>query len=254
MRPIASGQSQNFLALNEVFGTRAQIRLLRFLATETEGPVAFREAAARTGMTPAGARRSLGRLADAGVVERVETGNTARYVWKREDRLANEILKLFELERGNVSLGLTRDTMGSDSERGNGGDGNGKPNGNCETRVSEKPDGNGSHHGTADFRLPLDPEDPFFHQGLLALLGENLSLIKRARQRVLQKLEHRHPNNGHDDWEWRKILDTYPLPKLLHFLESDSPRALRLRKSSPFAEVLSEEEKAKLKELVVRVH
>ncbi|NNM05849.1 MAG: hypothetical protein HKO65_12235 [Gemmatimonadetes bacterium] len=102
--------------------------------------------------------------------------------------------------------------------------------------------------------LPLDPEDPLFHEGLVALLEDSLSLFWRARDRVLEKLEHRDPNNGHDDWEWRKILDTYPLPRLLQFMASDSPRAVRLRRSSPFVEVMSEEERAKLRELVERVH
>jgi len=223
MRPIASDQSQTFLALNEVFGTKGQVRLLRVLATETDGPVASPEVAARTGMTPSGARRALHRLAEAGVVEEVGAGKDTRYVWKREGKLADEIVRLFELERESVDPGWNR---------------KGRPNGN----------------GASGFHLRLDPEDPVFHEGLLALLGENLSLIKRAREKVLEKLEHRHPNNGHDDWEWRKILDTYPLPKLLHFLESESPRAVRLRKSSPFAEVLSEEEKARLGALVERVH
>jgi len=86
------------------------------------------------------------------------------------------------------------------------------------------------------------------------MLEEDLSLIRRARERVAEKLEHRHPNNGHDDWEWRKILDTYPLPRLLSFLESDSPRAVRLRESSPFPEVISEREKERMGQLVERVH
>jgi hypothetical protein len=99
-----------------------------------------------------------------------------------------------------------------------------------------------------------DPESPEFHDGLVALLKENLSLFNRAREKLLEDLEHRHPNNGHDHWEWRKILDTYPLPRLLHFLESNSPRAQRLRKSSPFSDVLSEQEKKRLSELLERVH
>jgi len=100
----------------------------------------------------------------------------------------------------------------------------------------------------------LDPESSEFNDALVSLLEQDLSLIKRAREKVLEKLENRHPGNGHDDWEWRKVLDTYPLPRLLHFLESDSPRALRLRRSSPFPEVMSERERERLGELIERTH
>ena len=76
--------------------------------------------------------------------------------------------------------------------------------------------------------------------------------IRIAFGRLQEKLQNRHPGNGHDDWEWRKILDTYPLPRLLHFLESDSPRAVRLRQSSPFPEVMSDRERERLGELIER--
>ena len=79
-------------------------------------------------------------------------------------------------------------------------------------------------------------------------------MLNRAREKVLEKLEYREPGNGHDLWEWRKVFDTYPLPRLLHFLESDSPRAVRLRRSSPFPEVMSEGERERLGELIERVH
>jgi DNA-binding MarR family transcriptional regulator len=81
-----------------------------------------------------------------------------------------------------------------------------------------------------------------FANALVSLLEEDLSLLKRAREHVDWELKHRDPGNGHDLWEWRKVLDTYPLPRLLNFLESDSPLAARLRQSSPFPAVLSQEE------------
>jgi len=100
----------------------------------------------------------------------------------------------------------------------------------------------------------LNPSTPEFHSALVSLLEEDLSLIRRARENVQSRLENREPGNGHDLWEWRKVLDTYPLPRLLHFLESDSPRALRLRKSSPFPDVMSEDERERLGGLMERVH
>jgi hypothetical protein len=100
----------------------------------------------------------------------------------------------------------------------------------------------------------LDPQSPEFSDALVSLLEEHLSLLQRARQHVIAALKDRYDENGYDLWEWRKVLDTYPLPRLLHFLQSQSPRAARLRRSSPFPAVLSEGEKQRLNELVHRAH
>jgi hypothetical protein len=100
----------------------------------------------------------------------------------------------------------------------------------------------------------LNPESPEFSEALVALLEENLSVIRRARECVRGQLSDR--PNGHtpDLWEWQKILDTFSFPRLLHFLGSHSPRAVRLRECSPFPSVLSEEEKARLIELAGGPH
>ncbi len=231
--PVPSDQSDANLALNEVFGTKGQVQLLRILTTETDRPLTSHEVASRTGMTPSGARKALRGLARAGVVERFGAGKATRYALRREGRLAGEIVRLFEMEREALDPEWVR----------------GRPD-----RAETQDNGVHAVPRTSASPMELDPESPEFHEGLLALLEENLSLIIRARSRILEKLEHRHPNNGHDDWEWRKILDTYPLPRLIRFLGSDSPRALRLRKSSPFPEVMSERERARLGELLERVH
>jgi len=242
MHPIAADQSQSGLALNEVFGSNGQLHLLRILATETDGSVASSEVAARAGMTPSGARKALRRLTRAGLVVKVGTGRSTRYVLRREGELAEKLILLFELERESVDPGWGRTRSRREPERAwNGnGNGNGEP----------KPNGNRTSSPTLD----LDPKSPEFHGALVTLLVEDLSLINRAREKVLEKLANRHPGNGHDDWEWRKIFDTYPLPKLLHFLESDSPRAVRLRKSSPFPDVITDKERERIGELVGRVH
>jgi DNA-binding Lrp family transcriptional regulator len=100
----------------------------------------------------------------------------------------------------------------------------------------------------------LNPRSPKFATALVSLLEEDFSLLKRAREHVDWELKNRHPGNGHDLWEWRKVLDTYPLPRLLHFLESDSPLSVRLRQSSPFPAVMSEEELDRLGEFARQVH
>lgn len=102
--------------------------------------------------------------------------------------------------------------------------------------------------------LHLDPRSGDFVSGLVALLEEELSLLMRAREHLGHQLENRDPRNGADLWEWRKILDTYPLPKLLHFLKSDSPLAVRMRKSSPFPAILSEGERERMGRLAGGIH
>ena len=240
MRPIASDQSQTVLALNEVLGTKGQVRLLRVIATETNGSFASPEVATRAGMTLSGARKALRRLVAAGVVEKVGTGKATRYVLCREGKLADEIVRLFQLERESVDPGWARDPRPEPSPspipiRGTGAE---------ET--------NGKHLSKPNGKV--NPKSPEFHGALLSLLEEDLSLLKRAREKVMEKLENRLPGNGHDLWEWRKVFDTYPLPRLLHFLESESPRAVRLRQSSPFPEVMSERERERLGELIERPH
>ena len=242
MRPDAPDPARSPLSLNEVFGSKGQVRLLRILATETDGFVASPEVAARAGLTRSGARKALRRLVEAGLVEKVGSGRHTRYVLNEADTLTAEIVRLFETERKAAEPGWARERIRQDPSKARRGNGNG--------HLPNKPNGNGDSPGSR----VLDVESPEFHGALASLLEEELSLIQRARRRVLEELENRHPGNGHDLWEWRKVLETYPVPRLLHFLESESPRAQRLRKSSPFPAVMSEKERERLEELVERVH
>lgn len=250
MRPIPSDPSHTGFALNEVFGTTGQVRLLRILTTEANGSVTSPEVAARAGLTPSGTRKALRRLVDAGVVERVGAGKATRYVLRRDGRMTEEITRLFELERESVHPGWAAERGPAASPSPSRGNAGVKANGNGNGSGVVKTNGNGSSRSNPE----LDPESPAFNDALVSLLEEDLSLIKRAREKILEKLEDRHPGNGHDDWEWRKVLDTYPLPRLLHFLESDSPRAVRLRRSSPFPEVMSERERERMGEFIERVN
>ena len=257
MRPIASDQVQSDLALTEVFATKAQIRLLRFLAIEAEGSVTAVDVADGIGMTRSGARKALARLSRSGLVHSTEVGTTIRYALRKEGPIAEEIVRLFHLEREALAPG------GNGTPKANGnGNGNGKHHGHggASGNGTSNENGAGSRGGGASAadQLPgpeaLNTSTPEFHYALVSLLEEDLSLIRRARENVQSKLENREPGNGHDLWEWRKVLDTYPLPRLLHFLESDSPRARRLRKSSPFPDVMSESERERLGGLIERVH
>jgi len=126
---------------------------------------------------------------------------------------------------------------------GNGSRGSG-------TGSGERPPGENPFSGNGK----LNPESPEFSVALVAFLEENLSVLRRARENVRGRLRQPQNGEGHDLWEWQKILDTFSFPRLLHFLESDSPRAVRLRECSPFPAVLSEEEEARLAQLANRAH
>jgi DNA-binding MarR family transcriptional regulator len=276
MSLVPSNQSQPTPALDDIFGSKGQVGLLRILAKEDEGIRASSEVAGKAGLSPSGARKALRRLVDAGLVEKVGNGRATRYLLKNDSPLAGEIVRLFESERQAVGSSWAREPRQRESRgraKGNGGAeapwagaggpeprpaGNGGAPGNGKNTGNGNGNGAGSHTVApeAEKTLPvrLDPANPDIHSAVATLLEEELSLLRRARQRVLEKLEHRHQGNGHDLWEWRKVLDTYPLPRLLHFMESTSPLAVRLRKSSPFVEVMSEREKARLSELIERVH
>lgn len=247
MQSIAAGPAATGLVLEEVLASKGQVRLLRILALESDGFVASPEVASRAGLTRSGARKALSRLVAAGLVEKTGAGRHTRYILKRDDPLTRGIIRLFEVERQAAEPGWAREHSrreSRDTHRANGkGNGNGNENGNG---ASSEP--------MADLTALIDPESPAFHGALASLLAEELSLIRRAREKVLEKLEERRGPSGHDLWEWRKVLDTYPVPRLLNFLESTSPRAQRLRRSSPFPEVVSDREKERMAELAERMH
>ena len=321
MLPLASKQSSLRFPLNEVFGSRGQVRLLRVLAAEARRPLLPGEAAVRAGMTESGARKVLQRLVRTGLVERTGNGTKNRFVFCQEGALATEVARLFQVERerGDAlshAIGKTvrtlpfppkiawvQDFLAGWTDCQEVGVFWGEPRqgewGNeltrrlvkveeafevaLEVRIFSRPDLAdvkwpravmlvGSPPTTGPENLPLEsqdrssrespftgngklnPESPEFSGALVALLEENLSVLRRARENVRGRLSQPHNGSGPDLWEWQKILDTYPFPRLLHFLESDSPRAVRLRECSPFPAVLSEEEKARLTELAVRPH
>ena len=74
MRPIVSDQNSLRNPLNELLGTQAQVRLLRVLASEVDGPLTAPNAAEHAGLTIPGAHKALKRLAQSGFVVRVGGG------------------------------------------------------------------------------------------------------------------------------------------------------------------------------------
>jgi predicted transcriptional regulator len=99
MRPIASEQDPLRYPLNEIVGTQAQVRLLRVMATEVEGPLTVVDVAKRSGLTVPGAQKALEKLLRSGFVSRVGGGRKHQYEIRRSDRLMQLAIELFQEER-----------------------------------------------------------------------------------------------------------------------------------------------------------
>jgi hypothetical protein len=81
---------------------------------------------------------------------------------------------------------------------------------------------------------------------LAAVLEKDASLVRRAKDHIDRLLKENHGAAAKDLLEWRNILDTYSIRRLVQFLTSPSERAYRLRQSNPFFAVLSEAERKQL--------
>jgi DNA-binding Lrp family transcriptional regulator len=98
MRPIVSEQNPLRYPLNELFGTRAHVRLLRVMANEVDGPLSASDVAKRAGLTVPGALKALERLLRSGFISRVGGGRKHQYEIRSSDRLMQTTLELFQVE------------------------------------------------------------------------------------------------------------------------------------------------------------
>jgi predicted transcriptional regulator len=99
MRPIVSNQNTLRNPLNEIFGKEANVRLLRVLANDVDGPLTESNVAERAGLTTPGAHKALKRLLQSGFVVRVGGGRKHQYELRRSDKLVKAMLKLFQSEK-----------------------------------------------------------------------------------------------------------------------------------------------------------
>ena len=115
MRPIATEQNALRYPLNQLLGTPANVRLLRILSNEVVGPITTADAADRAGLTEAGARLALGRLARTGFVRRVGGGRSHQFALREADPLAAQLATLFrsENDRYQAFLSGLRDVLES---------------------------------------------------------------------------------------------------------------------------------------------
>ncbi len=99
MRPITSTQSVLQNPLNELLGTEANVRLLRVLSIEVEGPLSAPDIAERAGLSIAGARKALSRLVSSGFVELVGGGRKQQYAFDSSRSLMKATMNLFLAEQ-----------------------------------------------------------------------------------------------------------------------------------------------------------
>jgi hypothetical protein len=78
------------------------------------------------------------------------------------------------------------------------------------------------------------------HEAVAAKVEANPALLNLARANLARWMESQPADVLR---EWRQLLDETPLPQVLALLRSDDERAVRLRQSSPFAGVLTPEER-----------
>ena len=98
MRPVAKPQSALQAPLNQVFGTEANVRLLRLLA-ESSFPLSQAVLAQRAGLNVSGVGRSIAALEEVGVVEYSGVGARRSIGLRSAHPLAPAIKALFEAER-----------------------------------------------------------------------------------------------------------------------------------------------------------
>jgi DNA-binding Lrp family transcriptional regulator len=298
MRPIAVEQDSLRYPLNHLLGTAANVRLLRLLTEGAVGPIGAGEAARRTGLTEAGARRAFTRLAETGFVQRIGGGRYQQFGLREGEPLVEQLRRLFhtEDERFRSFLSRIRSVLGELPEVqiawvDASPSGPGQPfhvgivsDSRSLTYLSEQirqriedvevefdttielhtfsradapvvdwdtaqllaghPDrvlpgmgGGGPDHVARDQRAAK------LSEAIVELLERDPSLIKRASRHVELLLREDQGMAAHDLKEWGSILSRYSRQRLSEFLVSDTPRAQRLRQSSPFFAVLSADER-----------
>lgn len=107
MRPIVSNQNALRNPLNELLGKEANVRLLRVLANDVDGPLTESNAAERAGLTTPGAHKAFKRLLQSGFVVRVGGGRKHQYELHRSDKLVKAVLKLFQSEKNRYETLLS---------------------------------------------------------------------------------------------------------------------------------------------------
>lgn len=298
MRPIANDQNVIRYPLNELLGTPANVRLMRVLAEEVIGPIGAPEAAEMTGLTLAGARRALMKLAKTGFVQSVGGRRSQRYVFRESDPITNTIRELFRNESKRyqvlrtqirealenlpeiqaawiyspptqvgkpLQIGILSDSRSlsylGDQVRARLAEIEREFDVIVEIRTFSRADAPEALLEGAELlagyidtgisssdrtHAERDERAARFSSAIAEILNSDPSLIKRATRYLEFQLEDSHGSASHDLREWLDILNRYSVQRIKDFLVAETPRAKRLRQSSPFFAVLNPEERDKV--------
>lgn len=300
MQPIAKAQDFTRTPLNELFGTKADVRLLRLLANEVSGPIGAPEAAEQVGLTEAGARRALRRLARTGFVELIGGGRAQRFRFKESDPLSRQIRELFRAEeaRHQALFAELRGVLEGLTEIGTAWIDRPPTEAGEPLHIGILADVRSLTHleetvrqriAEIESRFDLTIELHLFSRsevdasdmerkailvghpantgrtspgsgthtervgrsrkvsGIIAgMLDRDPSLQRRAERHLEGLLAGDQGAATHDIEEWRNILVHYSTQRLKDFLVADTERAERLRQSSPFFAVLTNDEREEL--------
>ncbi len=308
MRPIASEQDPLRYPLNEIFGTQAQVRVLRVMAVEVEGPLSASDIAKRTGLTMPGAQKSLGKLLRTGFISRVGGGRKHQYEIRRSDRLMQIAIELFQSEKKRYErllsaikneikdltppphaawiqavpreideplvLGLLHETLyltECAKYLRTGLDGVEKDfdltielEGYTKADIPDlkldgitilygvvpnKPTGSTRQRATKTMtHRQKDSQLKLMSRKLADIIQQDASIVRRAKDHIDRLLKEDQGSAAGDLIEWRNILDTYSIQRLIRFVTSSSERARRLRQSNPFFPILNSEERARVED------
>jgi predicted transcriptional regulator len=298
MRPIAVEQNVIRYPLNELLGTPANVRLMRVLAEEVVGPIGVSEAAERTGLTLAGARRALARLVETGFVQRVGGGRSQQYVLRDSDPLITTIRELFLIEAKRyrelrtrvrdalqdlpeiqaawvdspptqvgkpLQVGILSDSSSlvylGDEVRKRLATLERDFDVTIEIRTFSRADAPEAFLEGAELlagyidtgvtnpdrtHSQRDERTVRYSAAIADILDTDPSLVRRASQYLEFLMEENHGTASHDIREWHDILTRYSTQRIKDFLIAETPRAKRLRQSSPFLAVLDPDERDKV--------
>jgi hypothetical protein len=115
----------------------------------------------------------------------------------------------------------------------------GQPAARCERRFREERQRSDYTVGVRSHQW-IDQRSLALHEAVAAKLEAHPQLLDVARQNLERWLQQ---NPATAVREWRRILDSTPLPEVVVLLRSSSEEAARLRQSSPFAGLLTTEER-----------
>jgi hypothetical protein len=99
MRPVSSHRDVLQYPLDAILGSEAQVRLIRVLLHEVDSSLSVADAARLAGLTPAGARKALERLEQAGFTERIGSGRAQKYGIRPNAPASGSLSRVFEEEQ-----------------------------------------------------------------------------------------------------------------------------------------------------------